>query len=513
MIYLGFVEPKKDSDTLSEEIDTEEIVLQENSAEISEETVAEIETEEENEEEELRVCPHCGNTTVAKGHEYCYMCEDALLKTKIPFTNWVVALVLVATSLFAFMMTCLLSAPALQSIKGDVYASQKNWFSAYENYADVSEVLTEITDIVGDNAVLNPLLKTGCGLDERTFKAVTHVYDPLQAYSYASKVFTSNSNYMMVSRSYAKCEKYYSEYEAAYNSIADAMSIIQEVETPTVKDGEKALALMEEARGREGVKELWLDYFMMGVADYCTMGEDIRYGYLEDMHKAAGKDADEYSWLYYQDYIDMLIATGREEEAVPFIETLMDDDLSEYFSRTQMLKVYFKRGDFESAQDLVDDFCRNNLTTDEMHSDSNYSLMIIMARVKGNYEEAAELVETADSMYSLIPEFDRQMALVYLLQGDYDQAFESAYAAEEKAYNRSAYYGDYSGYTNELHATVYVAAMMCQQYGECNTENASNLQEVLDYYAGTETETQMADIVNGKVSLESVLTEGVYDLV
>ena len=467
----------------------------------------------DDEENKIRVCPHCGNTVVAAGHEYCYVCEKALLKTKIPFVAWIAGIVALALSFFAFIMVCLLSAPALQVIKGDIKASENNWFSAYEEYSNVSEVLTQLTDIVGDSTIFDSLLKSGCGLENKTFKAIANVYGPLQAYNYASNVFTINSKYMTHAKSYKDCKVFYDEYETAYNAISDAMSEIAELEEPTVEDGEKAIAEIEKVRGTDDVKDVWLDYFIYSVAGYCTFDSDTKDGYLEAIHATAQKESKDYSFLYYNDYINMLIRTDRDDEAKPLVMELREKDISDCDAANQLFRIYVKAGDMDSAKELVYDYQENNTTTDGADSDSSYSLLIALNRIEGNYDEVKSLAEEANSLYSLIPEFDRQLALVYLLEGDYDNAYESAVSAENKAYTRYSYYGDSSAYTDDLLATVYVSTVLCQKYGKCNTENAANIQDIIDSYADSETEERMADVVNEKVSLESVLTEGVCDLI
>ncbi len=465
------------------------------------------------EEDDIRVCRHCGNTTVAAGHEYCYVCEAALLKTKIPYVAWIAGIAALSLSFFAFIMICLLSAPALQVIKGDVKASENNWFSAYEEYSNVSELITQLNDIVGDSSFFNPLLKSGCGLENKMFEAVVNVYDPLQAYNYASNVFTINSKYMTHAKSYKDCKVFYDEYETAYNAISDAMSEIAELESPTAKDGEKAIAGMEEARGTDGVHDIWIDYFIYSVAGYCSFDLDTKDSYLEAIHASAEKENKDYSFLYYNDYINMLIRTDRDDEAKPLVMELRAKDISDWDAANQLFKIYIKAKDMDSAKELVYDYQKKNTTTDGADSDSSYSLLIALNRIEGNYDEVKSLAEEANSLYSLIPEFDRQLALVYLLDGDYDNAYESAISAEQKAYTRYSYYGDSTAYTDDLLATVYVSAMFCQKYGKCNTENAASIQDIIDSYADSETEERMADIVNEKVSLESVLTEGVCDLI
>ena len=502
-------EKEKPAEDVSESEETDEGTNEATGEEVSEEDDYPF----DHEEDDVRVCPHCGNTTVASGHEYCYVCEAALLKTKIPFVAWIAGIAALTLSFFAFIMICLLSAPALQVIKGDIKASENNWFSAYEEYSNVSEVLTQLTDIVGDSTVFDPLLKSGCGLENKTFKAIVNVYDPLQAYNYASNVFTINSKYMTHAKSYKDCKVFYDEYETAYNAISDAMSEIAELEDPTVEDGKKAIAEMEEARGTEGVHDIWIDYFIYSVAGYCSFDLDTKDGYLEAMHASAQKESKDYSFLYYNDYINMLIRTDRDDEAKPLVMELRAKDISDWDAANQLFRIYVKAGDMDSAKELVYDYQENNTTTDGADSYSSYSLLIALNRIEGNYDEVKSLAEEANSLYSLIPEFDRQLALVYLLEGDYDNAYESAVSAENKAYTRYSYYGDSSAYTDDLLATVYVSAMFCQKYGKCNTENASSIQDILDSYADSETEERMADIVNEKVSLESVLTEGVCDLI
>ncbi len=521
VIDLSAAETAEAAAETEETAEAEEVAEAEEAAEITQETETEPEEDTEEaedegeEEEEQRICEYCGSGYVAHGHEFCYSCEAKLRRTKIPLAAWITGALALSLSVFAFVVVCLLAAPALQTVKGDIKAKENNWFSAYEEYSAIQTVLDQINEITEGNRAFAPFLKTGCAIEGKIFEAAEHVYDPIQAYSFAAKVFTINDKYKDHCKAYKDCAEKYAEYESTYSKLTEIMADLykEDGSTPGLEDGKKAIAAMEEYRGRDDLSQVWLEYFMYNTAGLCGFTEEEKVACLDRVDEAAKKSGKDYSWLYYEDYVKCLVNTGREDEAAPLMDALLEADKSNFKAAASKLKMLFKQGDMKGAEEFIDKFCADNMTTDGDNSDSNYSAMIMLARAQGNYEQALALIDEADEMYAMIPEFDRQKALIYLAQGDYDKAFDSAVSAEDRAYSRYYYYGDSTGYNSELLATVYLSAMLCRQKGQGKAENFSKLDEIIESYKGTDSEKAMADVLSGKVSLEKLLTEGVYDLI
>ena len=112
-----------------------------------------------------------------------------------------------------------------------------------------------------------------------------------------------------------------------------------------------------------------------------------------------------------------------------------------------------------------------------------------------------------------MPELYRQLALIYLLEGDYDNAYDQAYQANLTAYNRYYYYGDSSAYTVELDNTVYICAYLGKNFGEMTSEYAIYVNEILDSYEGVELSDKLNSIISGEKTVQQVLTEGECDLI
>ena len=476
------------------------------------------------------ICPICGEMPVANGHEYCYKCETELSKTPIPVKAWIAGIAALLASLVAFLMVILISAPCLQSVKGDMYASRRIWFNAYENYSGVADVTTEISDIMkntfiseGYNALMSKfksdatfdnLFATGANFRLKIFKTVEKIYDPLKAYQYSSQVFTgSNDSSFIEHNSYMKkSNEIYEIYDTTYKAMGDGIEYLYGLEQPTVEDGKKVIEMFENARGQEGVSDVWINYLQYNVAGYCAFDSEDTFELLKKVDEAAKKDKRDYLWLYGIELINAYISRGLDDEAIPYIETLMEDDASDFSSRQAMERIYIRNGEYEKAEEMCTKYSKDNLTTQGDESDSGFNLRINLERSRGNYDSAKQLIEDANATYSLIPEFDRQLALIYLVEGDYDAAYEAAFSAEDKAYYRSYAYSDSSGYTAELTNTTYLCAYMCKKYGKGNSENA----EYLDEYLKTAEYVQngiVEKIINGEITIEEALTKGVCDLI
>lgn len=502
-----------DEETAEESVEENE---QEESGEEVEEEATE-ETEEESEEiDESDLCLHCGKKHRKENSEYCEKCEKQLIKTKIPFLGFIVGACALVVSLFAFAFTVMLATPALDVSAGDKFASENNWFSAYGEYASASQEITNVISTLGETSPVSQFITTGCNLKLKSFKCIEKVYDPIQAGQYISNIFGSSSTKFTEKNKYIKDVLAISEeYNATSQKASTAIQPIYDADekgslTPEV--GKKVIADLEKMRDTEGVNNVFLDYFIYSVAGYCGGDDEEMTGYLEKMHKTATESGKDYYWLYYDEYITKLMGEKKYDEAVPLIEHQMEQDSSDFQPANQLLRIYLSKGELDKAEKFVDEFCKINVSSDGSESDSNYVMRIMMHRVKGEYEKAVALANEGNEQFSS-PEFSRQLALIDLLNGDYDSAYENAYTAQDMAYYFASYYGDQSAFTTELANTVYLAAYMCDKEGKKNTENAQYIDEFLASYNGEVPDGIVGDIINGKITIEDALTKGVYDLI
>jgi tetratricopeptide (TPR) repeat protein len=233
----------------------------------------------------------------------------------------------------------------------------------------------------------------------------------------------------------------------------------------------------------------------------------VKLKYLDAVEKSAGKDAENYAWLYYQDYAGELYDSGDTEGARKYLDALTNKDKTKFGAYELKLRIALSQGDKDEANRVLAEFKVNN-----DGYDTAYVLEATLLRVQGEYDKAKVLLEEAFEQYDSVPELHRQLALIYLMEGDYDKAFEEAYAADSNAYMLYAYMGDSSAYTPQLNNTLYLCSVLCRDKGTGTSENAIYIEEILTYYSEDELSEQVLSIINGEKTVEQVLTEGVCDL-
>lgn len=507
-------EPEETVDDISEngasDVDT--------AAEESESTGSDDEPEEssetvdgeeptDDEEDERPICPRCEKGRVDEDHDYCKKCEKELAGNRIPLAAWIFGILSLVVSLLAFVVVCLDSAPALQVLEGDMEAKDKNWYNAYTAYSGVDDVVSQVTDILGDNIISRSVMK-GCGVKAKEFDSVVHCYSPLDAVSYMSYIFDENDDgYIQHHKDIKKYSELSDRYKNTYSALEDILSQLKDNKDA---DGNKVISEMEAVRGTENVDDVFLDYFIYNVAGYCGFDDEKILGYIEKIDKTAKSKNEDFSWLYYNVYADTLVKCGREEEALPLLKDLASQDVSDGQTYIKMLKIYILQQDIDSAKKLIEEFSDNN-HVDGSEADATYIMRIILARTQGDYDTAEALANEALQSYDNTPELDRQLALVYLYKGDYGKAYDSAFKADDTAYMMYYYYGDSSSYTDEVLFTLYLTAYLCKE-NNCENEHADYLDEIIDSYKEAEIPEKIQSIIDGKAKVKNILTEGVCDL-
>ncbi len=513
---------KEEFDPNATEIIDENGVLSEDIIDPSEETAVQSDGETEQEaadapEETGKVlCPRCGERNTSKGHEFCYRCEEALSRTRLPVTGIIAAVIALAASVFCFVVVSLDASPAVQAVKGDIAMADNNVYAAYDAYNKVDTAAKEIAGIIGEKSPLNNFVKSGLGLKLRIFKAIAGNYNPLLTYQRRDSIFgdSLNEKYLEKDKDYRLAKEHYERFESTYKILQEPIDMMEQSDDNSRENGETILALIEEKRGQEGVDDVILDFFIYNVYAFYDFDKEELLDSLKKLDEDADKTGLDYSWLYYKEYVKVLISMNKPDEAMKYIDVLAEKDISAYDPVLYKMQAYLLKGDKDSAKKLVEEYRENNKTQDNKDSDSSYSLLINMARVEGDYDKATALIKEAQEIYSTVPEYNRQVALIYLAQGKYDEAYEAAYACEQMAYYLASYYGETDYYTsNMLMTTVYLSAKLCEKYGEKNTENIEHLQEVIDSFETVTWDKEITDIVEGKADVKDYLTKGVCDFI
>ncbi len=495
---------EENTEEITEEIPAEadETVSEENESVEEEENKDGDISEEESEEtiDEDKLCLYCGKKEKAEDSDYCVECETELLSRKIPFLAWISGLAAVVFSVFALALVFILTAPSIQVAKGDKYARENRWYSAYTEYSNVASVVEELKTILGGDS---PFVQTGSNLAVKKFDALAHYTSPLEAFYYEG---TSVEH--LEGKSNAKMKDYYeiyNNYLSSYDIVLEALDKKFGTSSPSA---EEMHAAVEELRGTEGLDDIWVDYYHLTFAYNYNESDDITLGYLKAIDEKAKKTDLDYSWLYYAEIADLLYKNGDYEGADEYLGKLINNDRTNFGAYELKMRILMKNEGLDEAKKLLDEFKKYNDGID-----TAYVLEIMYLRCAKEYDKAQELCTEAIEEYGSSPEINRQLALVYLLKGDYTNAYESAFAAYSNAVYIAQYYQDESSLTTQLYNTLYLCAHLESEKGSMNSNNASEITQILDDLKEFVDSQSVLDIINGKKTPEQILTEGEFDLI
>lgn len=491
-----------EEETVQEEAAVEEAL--EDASEQSEEIVAaDDESAEDSEQEEIEeeideseICSFCGERRKAEGSDYCRECEKEMLSRKIPFLGWIGGLAAVVLSVFALALAILVAAPSIQVAKGDAYAKNKCWYTAYKEYGEVSSVVEEINSILGADS---PFVQMGTGVNVKIVESVANAYSPLEAVSSAEKFIGEDALELPALKKYKAIRE---EYITAYEALKPAIEAMYYDKT----DAATTYAAFNAVRG-EGVEDVYVDYFLFNAAAFYGESTETQLKHLDATDAAAKASGKDYSWLYYQDFADMLFGAGKNDRAEEYVDALIKNDKTKFGAYELKLKIALANGDEEKTDAVIEEFKKHN-----EGFDTAYILEAMYLRVKGETAMAKELLTEALEQYETIPEIHRQMALILLLEGDYDGAFEEVFTADNNAYYLYAYMGDSSAYTTELNNTLYLCTYLAKTKGSGMSDNAGYIDEILGSYESVDLSAQVNQIVSGEKTVEEVLTKGACDL-
>lgn len=489
-------EETEEKEEISEEEASEEAPEEEESEDSEESEESEI-SEEPEEIDEDSLCVICGENRKGEDSDYCPDCEAAMYKTKVPFFAWIAGIAAVGVSVFALVISMLASAPALQAARGDTFASQNRWYAAYLQYSEVSSVVDEISSILGAES---PFVQTGKKLDEKIIISYANSRSPLDAAYMAMMIYGEN-----VADELPGVKEYIDIYDEFYNSYSLMAEPLDAMLTGATK--EETFDALLALEGAEGINDIYFNYFLFNAADYYQLSVDERLAYVkaaDDAAKAQGRD---FSWLYCIEIADILAQNGRYDEAIEYAGILTEKDKTNYRAHDLVMRCMFAKGDTEGASKLLAEFKTNNEEFDSM-----YSLEATYHRCLGDYEKSKLVIEEGLTQNDFSSELHRQLALLYLIEGKYSEAFEEAFTADSNASYMANYYMDSSGFTPQLDNTVFLCANICKNQGLTDSENAVYIDQIIDYYKDFVPSVQTSSVLNGEKTASQILSEGVCDL-
>lgn len=485
-----------EENTAAEEVSEEE---NEDNTEEDESEEGEEEASEagEDESDEDSLCIICGENKKGEESDYCPECEAALYKSKIPALAWISGLAVICVSVFAFVIAALVSAPALQAAKGESAAAENRWYTAYAEYSQVSTYVDEITSILGSQT---PFVQAGRGVDEKIIESYAKARSPLDAVYMAMMIHGETA---------IKDFKGISEYVELYDDFYENYALMGETVDAMLEgaDQNETFAALEAFKGAEGINEVYRNYFLYSAADFYKLGYKEQLKYIEAADAAAKEQGEDFSWLYYLEIADVLCQEGEYEQALKYADVLAENDKNNYRAYDLKMKIAFVTGNSDEASKILAEFKANN-----EGYDSEYSIESGFYRCAGDMEKSRLICEEGIGENSFSAEIHRQLALIYLMDGNYTAAFDEAFTADSNASYMANYYMDSSGYTPQLDNTIYLCANLCKNNNLTDSENAVYIDQILEYYQTFEPSKQVSQILSGEKTVEEVLTEGVCDL-
>lgn len=453
--------------------------------------------EEEKEVRNDSLCINCEKNAKGEDSDYCPECEASFYKTKVPILAWISGIAVLGVSLFAFVIALLLSAPALQAARANTYAMQNRWYAAYLEYSNVPSVIGEINTILGEPSVF---VRTGKAINEKTIISYAKSRSPLDAAYMAMMIYGEN-----VGEKYPGLKEYTDIYDEFYNNYSIMSEPLDAMLTGATE--EETFAALRTLENAEGVNKVYYNYFLFNAADFYQLSVDERLAYIKAADAAANEQGRDFTWLYYLEISDILAQNGRYDEALEYLNVLAKKDKTNYRVYDLMMRCTFAKGDKDGASRILADFKVNN-----DGFESSYSLEATYHRCLGDYEKSRLIIKEGLVENDSSSELHRQLALLYLIEGKYSEAFESVFTADSNAAYMANYYMDSSGYTPQLDNTMYLCINLCKKHDLMTSENAVFIDEILDYYKDFVPSNQVSQILSGEKTARDVISEGAYDL-
>lgn len=485
----------------------------------------------EEEKEEIIICSRCGANEAMQGSEYCEQCEAQLLKKKIPFFGWVAGFVSLMLSVVVTIV--MLSGTVLTSglSKGDKYADEKSWHTAYEQYYNEYKESVASLNVIND--LLNRVFETeerayvspSLGIKKKMINVVANYYGPLDAYYYATGFLSENEMAMPFMKNY---EKMYLDFQTTYQAAEATFNKAFEENA----DYKTVLAEMDTHKGKDGVNEVFLNYHKYVISVNLGASVSEQNAILEDIRKAAEASGDDYGWLLNPVMSQAHYDAGEIDKAMACLDKIIDSNKSNYDAYRLKMRLQVKSGDIQAAGETVAEFRAANENCEfTYYADV---LEIEYLRITGDYDKAKALCIEADESYKKIPEDNGIFDLIYMIEGKYvmpteiyrqralvsmiTEDYADAFNTMMEAYQMESYYAQYfQGSANlndpNFYGALYLSANLLSSSGQMTEESKPDVDIVLSMFSEGAMSKDIEAIINGEKTAKEVLTEGEFELV
>lgn len=448
--------------------------------------------------EEERLCPRCGKAVTDEESDYCEKCEIAMLSHKIPLAGWLIGAIVVVLGIFSSVILYYVASPAILGISGEIAARDNRWEDAYYDYSQMISQIEGI-ELEQQGKLFAPtFIEAGVSLEIKHIESIVRATDPVTGMYGVQRVYPDLTPYL----ENETIKSYYDMYISIGTTEYALYYTVQEAQTY-----DECVEVIREVAVEEGVDKVFLCFYIYEIARDFGEPIDVQLKILKECDKLAKSSGKDYIWLYALEYSKALQRAEKYDEAIVWTDKLISANKTHFEAISQKVEVLYLSGKKAEAKKFIEE-------TEALYNNTYvHTMNVAYLRWEGKLDEAIELGDTLLGAYDSSPELYRQLALVYLLKGDYGTAYTFAYDAFTAAVNYSEYYYDDSWNNNETRNTLYVCASLCSINEDTNTEYASEIPAILESFALIDLGEKVESVASGETAPAELLTKGNYDLI
>ena len=464
--------------------------------------------------EQVKTCARCGEKPCTEDSEFCEDCLGEMLNTKIPVIAWMAAAASVIVGIVAAATVFFLTAPTFLGMSAETAARDSRWSDAYYYYNQMETTVTEFQSLIDwkegkSEPILRRLFTVGTEARARKIEAYAKAYNPMEAIS--KYVIGNYTSYDAVVENEGELleNKRIEPYWEIFSGILYTEELMNySEEYPEEETYETLLAYYNKVEKQKGVDAVYMAYMKFALADIYEKTDAEKLAHLQACDKLSKESGRDYKWLYYQDYADVLAKNGKADDAIALLDMLASENKNNFDAYIQKNKILLAAGRTAEAEKLIADLKEEFSNYGEI-----YEMEVTMLRYKGDYDGAKNLAETFLAESEIFPEIRRQLALIYLAEGDYKNAFVQVETAYVNAYNYYAQFGA-DAPDEALAKTYYVCAKLYEATGKYSQDEANSIGMAYEIF-GEDFEPQgdMKAVISGEKTAKEILTEGDCDLI
>ncbi len=464
------------------------------------------------EEELVDPCTRCGEQNCIHGENYCEDCMSEMINTRISLVGWIAGAVSLMISVVALALVVMHFPCAVLQIRADKAVEENRWMDACHYYEQMDNTINELRATFewkqGKNEpFLRKFFVMGTNTRAKMFAAYAEMYGPMTAVQELLVKDYEDYESMVIGEAKLLEHKLVKPYWDIYDGISFTEGVIYySEEQPEESTYEAGIAFIEKIEKQEGVDKVYSAYQKYSVAATYNQPVEVRIKWLAECDRLAKESGRDYKWLYYYDYADVLNEQGSPDEAIALIDLLISENQNNFNAYIQKNDIMLANGRVAEAEKFV-----ASLNADYGNYTETIEMQLKVNRCKGDYEQAKLTGKVLLEDRSASPEAYRQLALVYLAEGDYRSAFEYIDIGCTNAYNLN-YYG--AGISEEkLYETLYVSAKLLEKNVALTDKEKALVGQINEMFGEDyEPGAEVAAICNGEKTVKEILTQGDYDL-